>query len=67
MKDALALDSRLHRDISVGNILLVKEGNRNVRRGYLIDWECSCNVNESGQASQPGRVVCPLTYNDNVY
>ena len=58
MRDALTLDSRLHRDISIGNILLVKERDRDIRRGYLIDWECSCNVDELGRATQSGRVVC---------
>ncbi|RPD54657.1 hypothetical protein L226DRAFT_90085 [Lentinus tigrinus ALCF2SS1-7] len=55
MKDALARNCRLHRDISIANILLVKERGSDIRRGYLIDWECSWNVDESGQALQPGR------------
>ena len=57
MKDASRLDSRLHRDISIGNIILVKEPNRATRKGYLIDWDASCRVDESGAAIEPGRVV----------
>ncbi len=57
MRDALRLDSRLHRDISVGNILLVREEGRDVRRGVLVDWETSCRVDDTGKAVEPGRVV----------
>ncbi|TFK87463.1 hypothetical protein K466DRAFT_662999 [Polyporus arcularius HHB13444] len=56
MRDALTKGSRLHRDISVGNILLVKESDQSVRKGYLIDWESSCKVDVSGVACQGGRV-----------
>ncbi len=57
MRDALTKGSRLHRDISVGNILLVKESGQSVRKGYLIDWESSCKVDLSGVACQGGRMV----------
>ncbi|OSD02402.1 hypothetical protein PYCCODRAFT_1477699 [Trametes coccinea BRFM310] len=33
MRDALEKDSRIHRDLSVGNIILVKEPDRAVRKG----------------------------------
>ncbi|RDX42645.1 hypothetical protein OH76DRAFT_1488526 [Lentinus brumalis] len=56
MRDALRHDSRLHRDISVGNILLVREEGRDVRRGVLVDWETSCRVDDTGKAVEPGRV-----------
>ena len=66
MRDALEKDSRLHRDISLGNILLVKEPGRSVRRGYLIDWEVSSKVNPDGKSCIRGRVVShrnfPLFY-----
>ena len=60
MKDALAKDSRLHRDISIGNILLVKEPDSTTRRGYLIDWEASCRVDGTGNALEDGRAVSSL-------
>ncbi|GBE84617.1 predicted protein [Sparassis crispa] len=47
---------RLHRDISVGNIILSKDpdSGENIRRGYLIDWESSCLVTE-GEACDHSR------------
>ncbi|KAF5383892.1 hypothetical protein D9757_007383 [Collybiopsis confluens] len=38
--------SRLHRDISVGNIIITDEG-----QGMLIDWELSKNVKQEGSRS----------------
>ncbi|KAI0714070.1 hypothetical protein C8T65DRAFT_645395 [Cerioporus squamosus] len=55
MRDALAKDSRIHRDISVANIILVQEGDSDVRRGYLIDWDASCRVDDAGDAVEEGR------------
>lgn len=60
MRDALAKDSRIHRDISVGNIILVKEPGQDIRRGYLIDWEASNVIDAAGESMQPGRVVSAL-------
>ncbi|KAI1788469.1 hypothetical protein LXA43DRAFT_894557 [Ganoderma leucocontextum] len=56
MRDALEKDSRIHRDISVSNVILVKELGGTVRRGYLIDWETSCKVDDAGAATEAGRV-----------
>ncbi|OSC97329.1 hypothetical protein PYCCODRAFT_1471940 [Trametes coccinea BRFM310] len=55
MRDALAKGSRIHRDLSVGNIILVKEPDRPVRKGYLIDWDASDCVDEDGMALHAGR------------
>ncbi|CDO74698.1 hypothetical protein BN946_scf184847.g6 [Trametes cinnabarina] len=55
MRDALAKDSRIHRDLSVGNIVLVKEKGRTIRKGYLIDWDASDRVDDKGESLQPGR------------
>ncbi|KAH9932691.1 uncharacterized protein BXZ73DRAFT_101234 [Epithele typhae] len=55
MRDTLEKDSRIHRDISAGNIVLVKEPDADVRRGYLIDWELSCALNDEGDAKVIGR------------
>ncbi|TBU38458.1 hypothetical protein BD309DRAFT_874324 [Dichomitus squalens] len=55
MREASTKASRIHRDISLGNIVLVREPGRTIRRGYLIDWESSYEVDESGQALIPGR------------
>ncbi|KAH9849520.1 hypothetical protein C2E23DRAFT_737111 [Lenzites betulinus] len=41
MCSALNKASRIHRDLSVGNIILVREPGQSIRRGYLIDWESS--------------------------
>ena len=66
MRDALSKDSRIHRDLSAGNIILVKEPGCNVRKGYLIDWEVSDRVDDAGEALHAGRTVgreliaCPL-------
>ncbi|GBE84773.1 hypothetical protein BKA93DRAFT_824938 [Sparassis latifolia] len=40
--------SRLHRDISLSNIILVMDPMTRIRRGYLIDWELSCLINNTG-------------------
>lgn len=61
MRDALEKDSRLHRDISVGNILLVKERGSETRRGYLIDWEASSRVDGDGRSLCPYRMVSTLS------
>ncbi len=62
MRDALEKDSRIHRDISVGNVILVKEPGTTVRRGYLIDWETSCKVDNTGAAMEAGRVVSGFVF-----
>ncbi|KAI0712051.1 hypothetical protein C8Q76DRAFT_796939 [Earliella scabrosa] len=46
----------LHQDISVGNIILVSEGGTGPRKGYLIDWDGSCEVDQSGVSPERGRV-----------
>ncbi|KAI0333654.1 hypothetical protein GY45DRAFT_1243997 [Cubamyces sp. BRFM 1775] len=56
MRDAHTKAGILHRDISLGNIILVKEPGRNTRKGYLIDWEASCPVDELGRAVRDGLV-----------
>lgn len=43
------LNRRLHRDISLNNIILVKKG-RQWRSGFLIDWEMSSIADEEGKA-----------------
>ncbi|KAJ3002982.1 hypothetical protein NUW54_g5551 [Trametes sanguinea] len=55
MKDALEKDSRIHRDLSVGNIILVKEPGRAIRRGYLIDWDASDRTDDAGESLHAGR------------
>ncbi|OBZ71874.1 hypothetical protein A0H81_08089 [Grifola frondosa] len=56
MLDAFAKDNRIHRDISLGNIILVREPGRPVRRGYLIDWEASCKIDANGRAVRKERM-----------
>ncbi|KAI0350366.1 hypothetical protein OH77DRAFT_1431105 [Trametes cingulata] len=55
MRDALAKDSRIHRDISAGNIILYKEPGSDIRRGYLVDWEASDLIDDTGEALHRGR------------
>ncbi|KAI0775526.1 hypothetical protein BD413DRAFT_688733 [Trametes elegans] len=55
MRDAFNKDLGLHRDISESNIILVKEPDRTVRKGYLIDWDASDGVDEAGNSLQAGR------------
>ncbi|OBZ71143.1 hypothetical protein A0H81_08675 [Grifola frondosa] len=49
MLDAYHKDQRIHRDISVGNIIIYRDGT-GVRRGYLVDWELSCRPDFKGKA-----------------
>ncbi|KAI9067444.1 hypothetical protein FKP32DRAFT_1673002 [Trametes sanguinea] len=56
MRDALAKASRIHRDLSANNIILVKEPGHSMRKGYLIDWDASDTVDEKGMAVHAGRV-----------
>ncbi|KAJ8470016.1 hypothetical protein ONZ51_g8611 [Trametes cubensis] len=48
MRDALEKDARVHRDISVSNIILVREEEGAARKGYLVDWESSSRVDDKG-------------------
>ena len=47
----------MHRDISVGNIIIVREEAHKIRRGYLVDWDASCETDDLGQAVGVGRAV----------
>ncbi|KAI0671011.1 hypothetical protein C8Q78DRAFT_1078956 [Trametes maxima] len=55
VRDALALDSRIHRDLSVGNIILFKEPSCSIRKGYLVDWDASDRTDSAGEAVHQGR------------
>ena len=57
MRDALDKTGHLHRNISISNVILVREPDRPVRRGYLIDWDSCCPADESGEATETGRAV----------
>ena len=51
----------LHRDISVGNIMIRVDGAK--RMGFLIDWDLSRLESELGNGPvEPDRTVCPLNY-----
>ncbi|OBZ71215.1 hypothetical protein A0H81_08700 [Grifola frondosa] len=56
MLDVYRKSDRIHRDISVGNIILVRVPGHAMRQGYLIDWEVSCKVDSSGLALVRGRM-----------
>ncbi|KAI0770219.1 hypothetical protein C8Q74DRAFT_1201564 [Fomes fomentarius] len=57
LRDAHAQASRRHRDVSLANIVVVREPGRSVRRGYLVDWDASCRTDESGKATALGSAV----------
>ena len=46
--DAHSKAKTLHRDLSVGNIILYKLPDQAIRVGYLIDWELSCKMDKLG-------------------
>lgn len=46
--------SRLHRDVSLANIVVTREPGRFIRRGYLIDWDASCRTDE-GETTHTAR------------
>ncbi|KAH9939570.1 hypothetical protein B0H21DRAFT_698233 [Amylocystis lapponica] len=50
LTSAYVHNRRLHRDISIGNIILVRERAGVDRRGVLIDWEFSNIMNNNGEA-----------------
>ncbi|KAI0935419.1 hypothetical protein AcV7_003854 [Taiwanofungus camphoratus] len=52
MLEARNKNNRLHRDISLGNIIMVKEPSSHIRKGYLIDWELSCYIDRDEEARQ---------------
>lgn len=54
--DARQKSNRLHRDISIHNIILVRKGDE-VRIGILIDWETSIECDWKGNGSISSRVV----------
>ena len=66
MRDAAGKGSRIHRNISVGSILLVNDPGSDTRKGYLIDWELSSRVDQAGQSIARDRVVCSPTVS-NLY
>lgn len=61
MRDALAKERRIHRDIGDGNIILVQEEEGIARKGYLIDWESSSRVDEEGFSLDRTRTVSSLS------
>ncbi|KAL6305365.1 hypothetical protein BKA93DRAFT_927880 [Sparassis latifolia] len=49
---------RVHRNVSLQNIILFRDPNAvgMIRRGYLIDWSLSCLVTAEGRARDPANV-----------
>ncbi len=66
LNDAHEHALRLHRDISIGNIVLVREQGREIRRGYLVDWDASCETDHAGEAVDVGRAVRSTTVHISV-
>lgn len=54
IRAACTLTNRLHRDISVVDLILVRDHPDSVRKGHLIDWEVSSEVNDSGASQDAG-------------
>ena len=48
--DAHSKAGTLHRDLSLGNIILYKFPEKPIRVGYLIDWERSCKIDKVGRS-----------------
>ena len=46
--DAHSKARTLHRDVSLGNIILYKLPHQQTRVGYLIDWELACKIDKVG-------------------
>jgi len=44
--DAHGKAETLHRDISLGNIILYRPRKEVERLGYLVDWELTCKLSE---------------------
>lgn len=58
MIEAYQKTNLIHRDISVGNIILVRESPDGPRKGYLIDWELACDASrESDSPRRAQRIV----------
>lgn len=60
---ALRKSKRLHRDISINNIILVRKGSE-VRVGILIDWELSCKSDRTGTAREYSRTVSDVSFHN---
>ncbi|KAH9931662.1 uncharacterized protein BXZ73DRAFT_77686 [Epithele typhae] len=57
LRDAFTKTSRLHRDVSLGNIILVRdESDAQFRRGYVIDWDTAVAVDDHGRSIEHGLV-----------
>ena len=48
---------RVHRDISVDNIILVRKERGEDRRGILVDWELSTEIGSDGRVKDKDRSV----------
>ncbi|OCH85839.1 hypothetical protein OBBRIDRAFT_281591 [Obba rivulosa] len=54
--DTFQKAGRIHRDISLNNIILVRDSEHEMVRGYLIDWESAIAVDAEGRAPSDHRV-----------
>ena len=57
--DAKEKCKRVHRDISVDNIILVRKEKGEDRRGILVDWELSTELDSDGRVGDKDRSVRP--------
>ena len=57
MIDAKEKYGRIHRDISVDNIILVRKKKGERRTGILVDWELSTKINEEGEVEDNDKPV----------
>ncbi|KAH8115715.1 hypothetical protein DFH11DRAFT_1301239 [Phellopilus nigrolimitatus] len=67
LTDAHEICNMLHRDISLNNVILVKDPATGRRRGILIDWELSTVADSNGEARDHNRSVSnfPQHRNEN--
>ena len=56
--DAKKKCNRIHRDISMDNIILVRKEKGRDRKGILVDWELSTELGSDGRVVDKDRSAC---------
>ena len=56
--DAKKKCNRIHRDISMDNIILVRKEKGRDRKGILVDWELSTELGSDGRVVDKDRFTC---------
>lgn len=56
----------IHRDISVGNIVFVRESTGGPMKGYLIDWELACGAGRRAYAPRRQERMVRLPHSSKI-